>query len=171
MGRKDPILGQMKSIRLPNVPVFRNTVPSGEIIENKPILVQSPFSFSVNDAISGSTDSLLLAIDEAAADGVRTIMPHFFELVGRLSDATGNTINAKGRPVSHDLLLEAIEKMDIEFEDDGKPNMPTFVVNPEMGDALRRLPQRTAEQEQRYQDLIVRKRQEYYDRKRHRKLY
>jgi len=170
MCKKDPILGQMRSIRLPNVPAFRSTLSSGAVVENKPFLVQSPFSLSVSDAISGSMDNLLLAIDEAADDGLRKIMPQFFELVGRLSDAAGNSIDAKGRPVSHELLLEMLEKMDIEFEDDGKPNMPTLVVNPEMADALRKLPPPTAEQEKKHRDLMERKRQEYNDRKRHRKL-
>ncbi len=143
---------------------------SGEVIENNPIPVESPFAFSVADAISGKTESLFVAIDDAAEHGLRTIMPRLFEYMGRLSEAAGTSIDAKGRPPSHELFLEVIEKMDIEFDDEGKPLMPTFVVNPEMAEALRKLPPPTPEQEMKHQHLMQRKRQEYNDRRRYRKL-
>jgi hypothetical protein len=170
MCRKNPILGGMKTLPPQPLSVFRSTLPSGQVVENKPILVQSPFNFSIKDAIAGNVDGLLGTIDEAADDGLRTIMPRFFEYVGQLSDAAGTSIDAKGRPPSHELFLEMIEKIDIEFDKDDKPIMPTLVVNPEMAEVLRKLPPPTPEQEKKHQDLMSRKRQEYNDRRRHRKL-
>ena len=170
MCRKNPILGGMKTLPSQPLSTFRSTLSSGQVVETRPILVQSPFSFSIKDAIGGKVDGLLAAIDEAAEDGLRTIMPRFFEYVGQLSDAAGTSIDAKGQPPSHELFLQMLERIDIEFDQDGKPIMPTLVVNPEMAEALRKLPPLTLEREKKQQDLMVRKRQEYNDRRRHRRL-
>ena len=70
MNQKEPVLGSIKRVKMPVVPVVRNTLPSGQVVENEPVLVKSPFSFPVKDAISGNVESLLVAIDDAAEDGM-----------------------------------------------------------------------------------------------------
>jgi len=170
MCQKDPVLGSIKTVPIPQAPIFRNTLPSGQVVENKPILVGSPFNVAMKDAISGNVESLLVAIDDAAEDGLRTIMPRFFEYISRLSDAAGTSTDAKGRPPSLDLFLEMLEKIDIEFEDDGKPIMPTLIMHPDTAQALQKLPPPTQEQKKKLEELMQRKKQEYNDRRRHRKL-
>jgi hypothetical protein len=170
MNQKEPVLGSIKRVKMPVVPVVRNTLPSGQVVENEPVLVKSPFSFPVKDAISGNVESLLVAIDDAAEDGIRTIMPQFFRYLDRLSEAAGTGTDAKGRPPSHELLFEALEKMDIEFDEEGKAVMPTLIMHPDMAQALWKLPPPTPEQNSKFEQMMQRKKQEYNDRRRHRKL-
>lgn len=170
MKEKDPFLGALKTVQMPQVPTIRNTLASGEVVENKPIMSASPFEVDLREAVEGHFDGLLSSIDEVAEETLKQIMPVIFEYIGRLTQAAGTSYDAKGQPLSHDIMLDAFETMEIEFDREGKPEMPTWVVNPEMAKAIRALPPATRAQEQRFKDIVSKKRQEYDARQRHRKL-
>jgi len=86
-----------------------------------------------------------------------------------VSDLTGIKVDAKGASLSPDLILETLEKMELHFDENGKPNLPTFVASPELSEKFRNIMQ-SEENQRRFDELIDRKRKQFYAKKRNRKL-
>ena len=84
MRRKDPVLGSIKVVKSPQVSTVRNTMPSGDLVENKPMRVAMQFAVDSLDAIAGSSDSPLASMDSAAEEGLKVIMPQVFAYVTRV---------------------------------------------------------------------------------------
>lgn len=95
-------------------------------------------SFSTESIISkdtilyGKVDEIaeaLRPVGEAIATDKEKVM---FEALHESTKASGNVVDAKGRPLSLELLLEVLEKIQIDFDIDGQAQMPTMVVAPSM---------------------------------------
>jgi hypothetical protein len=69
------------------------------------------------------------------------------------------------------MYMAALEKIELQFDRDGQPILPTLVVHPTMAKHLASLPPPTEEQQKAYSDLIERKRGEFNARRRYRKLH
>jgi hypothetical protein len=89
--------------------------------------------------------------------------------VSEVTDATGNSISAAGQSLSHDLILDAIERVEIDFDDEGNPRMPSLMAHPQTLVPLARI-QPTDEQERRYEQIMTAKKAAHDAKKRHRRL-
>jgi hypothetical protein len=152
------------------VPITQNTMPSGEVVQNEPVNVEAQFMYKYADIRSCNTDELAAQMDAAADQNLSAIMPHLFEMMRRTSEAAGTATHTGGKPFSFELFLAGLEKIDISFDEEGKPELPTLVVGPELGKQIRALPPPTSEQQKTMDDLIEKKRKEYNARRRDRKL-
>jgi hypothetical protein len=170
MARKDPVLGRIKSERSEQIPIVRNTMPSGEVVEGQPLRTETSVAVTLDDVVSGDVDEFAAALDDTATKALAQVMPRFFERIGGLSEAAGTTVDARAEPLSYELLLRGFEKIDIDFDDNGNPIMPKLVVGPDMFEALRKLPPETEQQQRAWREMIERKRREFNDRRRYRKL-
>ena len=170
MGRKDPFFGQIKAVQTPRPAMVRNTMPSGQIVENEPMSVAMPFAVDFQEAITGNSGSLVASIDSAAEEALKTVMPQLFSYVGRLCQAGGTATDAGGQKLSHRLIRESLAKLQIDFDENGQPIMPTMVMHPEMLKQLEALPPPSEEDVRAWNELMEQKRQEFNDRRRHRKL-
>jgi hypothetical protein len=95
-------------------------------------------------------------------------MRAYFTMISRVTDKTGNTIDAHGDAAEG--LLAALKKMDIAFGEDGMPALE-MIVSPADADRIRaQLDALTAEQQQRLTGIINRKREEYLASRRRRRL-
>jgi hypothetical protein len=169
MRLEDPLLSRIRVDYSEEIHTSKNTMPSGEIVETKPFNVPMPFAIDCGDAIAGRSDSLTEAINNAAEEGLKLLMPQIFEQLGRVCDAAGTTTDAKGQPLSRALILQTLEKMEIEFDKDGKVKSGVFV-GPETFKLFQNLPPPTPEEIQAINELLERKRAEFYARQRRRKL-
>jgi hypothetical protein len=170
MNATNPLLGQMKHAKVDTLPTTRLTAASGAVMETSPMAVEFDIKFSIPDLISGDPGAIYASITAAADSGLDSFMPQFFQQLSDVCDAAGQTISAEGRPLSHDLLLDLIEGVEIDFSEDGEPRMPTLVMHPDMAEKLRALPPPTPEQEARHRDIVERKLEEYRARGRTRRL-
>ena len=170
MRRKDPVFASIKVVESPQIPSVRNTMPSGQIVDNAPMAVPMPFAVVFADAIAGSLASLATSIDAGAEASLKTVMPQIFAYSGRLCEAAGTATDAGGQKLSRKLIQESFEKMQINFDAAGKPIMPTMVMHPDMLKQLQDLPPATDEEVRAWDEMIERKRGEFNDRQRHRKL-
>ena len=94
---------------------------------------------------------------------------HFFKNMSEITDATGRSVNAKGQPLTVDLILDLLEKVEFEFDDDGNPQYPTFIMPPAAIERLKEL-KFTPEQEQRRKQIIEENRARFNASKRTRRL-
>ena len=152
------------------IPITQNTMPSGEVVQNNPVVMEAKFVISREDIRACNADELAVQLDSVAEQNLAVVMPHFFDILARTSQAAGTAFDAGGRPFSFELLLESLENIEIEFDQDGNPEMPKLIVNPELAKRIRTLPALTPQQRQMHGDLIERKRKQFNARKRDRNL-
>lgn len=166
---KDPVLRQIRNRAVEHVPISRVTMPSGEVVESAPIVNRMEFGINMGDAIQGKPESLAASLDEASEAGLRNTMPKLFEYVERVGEASGNTINANGQPLSYDLIIQMLETMDMSFDEDGNSNA-MLIVHPTMAEKIGKLPPPTEEQSKAWAKMIERKRREYNESRPSRRL-
>jgi hypothetical protein len=169
MRAKDPILQQIKTDTVEYVPNSQVSTDSGEAIVIQPILNQMEFPLTLMDAVEGKLESFITSIDIASETGLRSLMSQIFERIGQVCDATGNTMDAQGQPISHDFMRQILEKVEMRFDEEGNHGT-VFCLPPTVIEQLKALPPPTAEQEQEWNELIERKRREFNARKRYRQL-
>jgi hypothetical protein len=171
MEAKDEVWGSLRTVQPTEaIPITQNTAPSGEIVTSAPIEIQSEFKLSYEEIRSCDVDALASQIDKLAGESLSLVMPRFFDLLRRSSEAAGTATDLGGRPISYELWLEIVAKVDIDFDDQGKPDLPTLIVGPEMAEQLKALPPPTKEQLAAMDALIEQKRKDHNARRRNRKL-
>ncbi|HUO13450.1 MAG TPA: hypothetical protein VMX38_00565 [Verrucomicrobiae bacterium] len=172
MKAKDSLYASIpEALPLEDIPTTQNTMPSGEVVENKPLMIESKIVIKWDDIRSCNLDALAEQVDAMADERLSIVMPHFFNMFQKTCDAAGTATDAHGKPLSFELYLTGLEKIELQFDRDGQPILPTLVVHPTMAKQLAALPPPTEEQQRAYNDLIERKRREFNARRRYRKLH
>ena len=96
-----------------------------------------------------------------------------FEKINEGVKKTGNTFSADGRPLNKEDFLKAFVKIQIDFEEDGSPILPTIVMHPQ---AMAKMKKELETWEsdtgfnRRYEEIIAKKKKEWDDRESNRKL-
>jgi len=154
-----------------SIPTTQNTMPSGEVVENKPLMIESKVVIKWDDIRSCNLEALAQQVDAIADERLSIVMPHFFKVFEKTCNAAGTGTDAEGKPFSFEMYLAALEKIELRFDRDSRPILPTLVVHPDMAKQIASLPPPTEEQLGAYNDLIERKRKEFNARRRDRKLH
>jgi hypothetical protein len=98
------------------------------------------------ETLAGATSRTMLKVME---EGIR---------------AVGNEIDGGGQPLSAELILDAWEKVHIDFEGDGRPQWPTIVIHPsQQARLITELTRLDSDPElnRRRETLLIRKREEW----------
>jgi len=95
-----------------------------------------------------------------------------FEVMRNATEKTGNIVSAEGKPISIEKIFEVLEKIQIEFDQNGQPRMPTMVVGSEIAAQIEKMmDDSTADDHQkRFDNLIQRKKAEWLAREADRTL-
>jgi hypothetical protein len=131
------------------------------------------FTIDNKDLATLSAEALASKIDKAASDMAAQTESAIFEKLRQDSSASGQVVDATGKPFSPEVLLEVLERMEIDFDDQGKPSGLTAVVGPEIAARIR---EKAAEWDadldfkRRHRELLDRKREAWRDRENRRKL-
>ena len=163
---QSPLLAEIPSEEVAVIHGGRVSGASGQASYD-PIKVRGDFELDISAVCTGDLDELLCSLDRLAEVQVRTVTAGFVERLNMVTAATGNEVNAKGGPLTHELIVELLDKMEINFDDAGNPQIMLFGG----GDVAKRfasLPPMTEEQERAYEDVLVRKREEFEARRRRR---
>jgi hypothetical protein len=125
-------------------------------------------SVDVDSVIAGDFEDLVTAVAAIAYQQLEQTMRAYFALIMEATRQTGNVVDAHGDAAEG--LLAMLEKMDIAFDDDGKPAIQ-MVVSPADADRVRaQLAAFTPEQQSRFAEIIIRKREAYRASRRRRRL-
>ena len=149
------------------------TDATGETEEYNYELVSGVLEVEDQDLIDRGPVSLLEGLQKMVEELSSQQSKLILERLNNVTAKTGNTVDAGGRKINPDLLLKALEKIEMRFTEDGQPVLPTLVVHP---DQYKRLIEKLPEWEKdkrynrNFNELIKKKRQEWHDRESHRKL-
>jgi hypothetical protein len=81
------------------VPTTQNTMSSGQVVQNNPVMAEAKFVLRYDAIRSSSTDALPEYMDGAADQNLPLVMPHFFDRLSRACRAAGTVSYAGGNRV------------------------------------------------------------------------
>ena len=135
--------------------------------------VEHSVPMSVEEIEEGGIDLIrakLAELREAMAQEQHEVL---FETITEAVESVGNVVQAGGGPLTAELWLESLEKMELSFDPDGRWRMPTVVVHPKHMDRVRSEMERLEsepELKERLEALVNQKREEWRDRESDRRL-
>src|ERR1035437_3289597 len=89
---KNPVLSKINTEPSSEIHTSRNTTDSGEVVENKPILTSLEIAIDFKDVVAGKLVAVAETINQAAEDGVATIVPQVAAYMERVIDAFGTEV-------------------------------------------------------------------------------
>jgi hypothetical protein len=137
--------------------------------EHKSVTIQR----KTEDARGMTFEKFVEAAREPGTGMGKEMMRTVFQMLDKTTKETGNVVNAGGKPITLDLFLDLLEKIQIDFTPDGNPIWPSLHVGSEMHAQFQRLfPEWLKDPvfNSRMEKIVVRKRQEFYEREAHRRL-
>lgn len=110
---------------------------SGERETVEPFDLGSTLTFKDDELPTLTLDNLLRRLDAAAKDMAGQMAKHAYESISEVADRVGNTIDAKQQKISAEMIVESLSKIYIEFDDHGRPQMPSFHCHPDQEKAVK----------------------------------
>lgn len=131
-------------------------------------------NFKVDEIPHLSVEQRIDRLDTAAREMATQINSQAFESINEAVKKVGNVVDAKGRRFSADALFEVLEKIQVDFEDDGvKHKELTVVIPPALTGRVKEVMEHIHQDpklRERYKKIIDKKRMEWRDREAARKL-
>ena len=151
---------------------MRTVRADGSVSEDGLKLASAEMRIGMDDIPTMSAADLLQRLDGMAEDMARQMSEHFFRSVGETLDEAGQSVDFKGRRLSGEAILAMYEKMQFDFDREGRPRLPSVIVSPgkatAMSAALDELQYEPLKG--RFEELILRKWVDWRDREASRKL-
>ncbi|MEI2704338.1 MAG: hypothetical protein V9E89_03525 [Ilumatobacteraceae bacterium] len=166
VARADGILAEIEVESVEALPLSQNTLPSGEVLPMAPAEVSALITLTISEGIDGRFDDYHLAIASAANDYSSQVVPHMFDHISRLCDATGNVVDGAGKSI-WEAQLEMLETIAISFNEDGEPSLPQLFMHP---DTAAKMGQPPEDFQARFDSILIRRRDEWLARRRTRRL-
>lgn len=118
-------------------------------------------------------DKIRNKLDKIAEDMARQISQGMFAEISRVAKEVGNEVNAEGQTLNQELFLQMLEKMDLDFDENGNWNPPTIVIHPDLWESKKE-EMKSWETDNEFlskkKAIIEKKKEEWRDRENHRKL-
>jgi hypothetical protein len=146
---------------------------SGERETVEPFDLSSTLTFKDDELPTLTLDNLLQRLDSAAKGMAGQMATHVHESISEVADRVGNAIDANRKKVSAEMILEMFSKIDIEFDDNGRPLMPSLHCHPNQGKAVRMAMEQlddSPDLRKQWQELMITKKEEWRVREASRKL-
>lgn len=112
-------------------------------------------------------------LDNMADEMARQISQNLFGTLNEVLGKAGQVVDRKGKPFDAEGIFEALEKMQLGFDESGKMQKLSIVTSPELEIRAKRVLEQLESDptlRRRYEEIIERKRIEWLDREASRKL-
>jgi hypothetical protein len=163
----DPMLGQIASRTTGHAGPVRN-VPGPNPVDHERTHFEGGYALHIDAIRETDVEAFIAAICGVAEQYAAAMGATLLRTAEDITDATGNAIDAGGRPLSWDLILDGLEMTEVAFDDDGQPT--TQIAASPKTVALMQAIEKTPEQERRYQEIMQRKKDAWDAQQRPRRL-
>lgn len=102
----------------------------GRTEKSRDFSAEASMSLTREEARHLTLPAVLHRLNEMAATLAEERGRTFYSEIGRVTEEAGNVVT--GAQLSLDLILELLDRMDIEFDDEGKAIMPQLHLHPDM---------------------------------------
>lgn len=133
----------------------------------------SELNLPIEEIIRGGPNAFKKYIDKLAEDMSDQQSKIVFQKLDEITSKSGNVIDAHDEPFTPERLLEALDKIEMEFDEDGQPTNIQIVIHPDLFNKIKdKIPVWKADPELRkkYDVILEKKRKEWLDRENNRKL-
>ncbi|MHC1698825.1 MAG: hypothetical protein AB9919_12345 [Geobacteraceae bacterium] len=125
-------------------------------------MMSAEVAVTVDDVYGFDLEKLCLDIYEYAQSFLKDMTKKLFSTMSQVTDFTGNVIDGKGKGISNEMLIEMLEKIHIDFDQEGNPLLPSIVIHPDMVKSFEKLKADENLYKPRIDEIIDRKREAYY---------
>ncbi len=136
VGTGDPVLSQVTRFKQHEGGQLRYEQQGGGTVQEGFEKIGAEFKVLPTEVPTLIGEKLNAKLEEMAQELMRQAAKNFFKKVGEISEKAGTSIDAGGKPVSAEMLLDMIGSVQMEFGPDGKPTN-SFVIHPDMLPALK----------------------------------
>lgn len=168
----DPVLSQIKGFTQHEGREMRYEQHGGGTVQEGFEEIGTGFEIPIADVPFLIGEKLNAKLEEIAQDIIAQSAKRFFKKVGESSEKAGTSMDAGGKPVSAELLLDMTEKMQTAFTSDGSP-LGSWIVHPDMLPAMKKASEEIEndpELKRRQADILERQREAWIARESNRKL-
>lgn len=148
--------------------------PDDSIDETTLKAASAQFTFKNEEIPHLSLEQRIARLDDAAREMANQISSNAFATINEAVDKVGNVVDAKGKPLSAETIFEVLERIQLDFEEDGVNHKKiNIVIPPAMADRFKEIMekiQNDAELSKRHKEIIDKKRMEWRAREAARKL-
>lgn len=167
---RSPILSQMQTVKVTGSVGTRVRDREGMDVELEPKTTSTEITSDLNAVRDGDYEKLYTELDAAADAMAEQLVGFLVDGLNKITAATGNTVDAGGKPFDHDFMYELLEKMEFSLDENDELVMPTMFMHPDQAKKLGELPPPTEEQARKLEELKARKKEEALARRRSRRL-
>jgi hypothetical protein len=168
----DSVLSQIKRFTQHEGTEMRYEQHGGEIVQEGFEKIGTQFEITIADVPTLVGEKLDAKLEEIAQEVISQSAKAFFKKLGESCEKVGTSIDARGEPVSAEMLLEMMSTVQMEFGPDGKPTM-SFVIHPDMVPAAKKVGEQIEndpELKRKHEEIIARQREAWAARESNRKL-
>ena len=118
-------------------------------------------------------EQILKKLDDAANELAIQQSKLFYNRIDEATRKAGTSFSADGKPFCIEHFFEMLDKISIDFDENGKPIMPSINIGKDMEESVRNVISESGKDPQnkkRFDDIIERKKEEWRVRKSNRKL-
>lgn len=158
---QDPLVGDIPSKRKIHSggAVYRSEEKRLEIPSR---IMSSQIFITVADVYDFNLEKICCDIYEFSRNLLEDMTKNMFATITQITDFTGNVVDGKGKGLSYEMLLEMLEKIYIDFDEEGNPRLPSMVIHPDMAKSFEKLISEEPLYKKRYEEIISRKRESFY---------
>lgn len=130
------------------------------VVANPPTLTSLRYAYTLYDVVMFDLDSLAASVDGAAETLTDARIDSLLQYTTRITDATGHVGHGGGQKLSWTLLMSFLDKLEIDFNAAGQPDLPMLVAERDKRNILPYPPVTDAERAM-VDEWIARKRKEF----------
>lgn len=126
--------------------------------------IKVPIRYNTKELPNYTIEDILIELDTAAQDMANQMASHTYETISKAVDQIGNVVHSKGKPFTIDTMFEALDKIYIDFDENGNPRMPQLHIHPDFYNEIKQLQEeyeKNPEIKQRLKELLVSKKEEW----------
>lgn len=128
-------LAQMRPVRMAEGSRAILVREDGSVDTMSPVTIEAKTSISTKELSSLDPATVLAKLDEMAKEMETKKQKLFYAKLDRAANAVGNVVNAKGG-ITADAIIEMVERMQIDFDTAGNPELPTIHAGPAAAEKL-----------------------------------
>lgn len=164
----NPVLGQINSAKKIHPGGFHYSHDNKEL-NTELKRIESTMELKYEDIKSFNLEAFSYQIYSFAEQRLNKMEAFVLDSISAVTKLTGNIVNNRGKPLTEETILEMLEKIEIRFDENGNFNLPSIIVSPESMKLINQI-KPGSEYQKKYQEIIDKKKTEYYAKKCSRRL-
>ncbi len=168
----DPVLSEVRRFKQHEGKTMQYEQQGGGTVQEGFEKIGAEFKVLPADVPNLVGERLDAKLEEMAQELIAQSAKAFFKKVGEISQKAGTSIDAGGKPVSPETLLDMMSAVQLEFGPDGSPTQ-SFVIHPDMLPALKKVSEQIEndpELSRKHAEILDRQREAWAARESNRKL-